>query len=504
MGGKSCVHLALGATHVRVLFFIVLVLSGTVESAATFESPPELNAADLLPDYLLMGDGYAVDEVVLNDGQRNRYIVRSSLGDVNAEGRDDLVRVIQEIRATNYLREHSIRAGATVGFNQGVKQVAAAPYNKVKQVVFNPLYAIEAVPGEIIDYASKAASVSDLIKYGPRVFVRRSLGIDGARKDLARRLNVSSRTDSEALQEEIRRVGWGVWLGGIAPDVGEGLFDLEFDLSTEVGNLGHGNLGRAVAALRREVLPRSARRILKKMDVPKKVIKTFLAHPHFDGQLREDLATALSALPDTEDRTAFVSWAMGAQDKIEALEIVGLAQVMALHNAEVEPVLWIRSEGEVLLFGTPSVIVVPCVHDYLIYSESVGGQIAKARTMVDKAAPGQSVAFWTLGEYSPRLQEALASEGYMFRMDVDSDYPVFERPHKGMKRLERRFEQKVEEPIEDAMRESFYPDTRPRLFLELPGPEPLEGDTAPVLLSEVTELPPPGRSEQESKDVENE
>jgi hypothetical protein len=171
---------------------------GDPSSTIPFETPPVLHAPNLLPDYLLAGEVFTVEAEVRKDGEANHYIIQSPLGDVNARGRHDLEQAIQELRAIALLRDTSKRTGAIVGFNQGMKKFAAAPYNKANRVVFNPLYAIEAVPREIISYAGNAATVGDVVKYGPRVFIRRSLGIDGAREALARRLGVDEETDHTA------------------------------------------------------------------------------------------------------------------------------------------------------------------------------------------------------------------------------------------------------------------------------------------------------------------
>ena len=341
-----------------------------IAAAGGYESPPVLNVVDLLPDYLQSGPEFSVDEAVQNDGETNHYVIRSPLGDVEVAGRDALEEAIQELRAIAYLREHRMRAGAAVGFNQGVKKVVSAPYHKVKRVVFNPLYAVEAVPSEIADYAGRIATVGDLFKYGPRVFVRRSLGIDGARKQLARRLHVDDDTENAALQAEIRRIGWGVWLGGLAPEIGEGYIDLGYDLSTEVGNLGEGNLGRAVSALRREVFPRAARHMLRGMDVSKEVTRAFVEHPHYSGRMREAIATALVTMEETAGREAYVAWAMTVEDGVEARRAVRLAQVMALHHAGTEPIARIQHEDAVLLFAMSSGAVAPFIQDYLIWSEA--------------------------------------------------------------------------------------------------------------------------------------
>ena len=448
-----------------------------VPDSGAYEKPPLLNASELLPAYLLSGDVFAVDEVVRNDGETNHYTVRSPFGDVTAAGRDEVERVIQELRAIEYLRAHRKRTGAVMGFNQGAKKVAMAPYRSVKRVAFDPLYAIEAVPTEIADYASKIATVSDLVKYGPRVFIRRSLGIDGARDDLADRLHVDDQTENDVLRREINRVGWGVWMGGLAPDIGEAYIDLSLDLSTEVGNAGEGNLGRSVAVLRREVVPRTARRMLRKMDVPKAQIQAFRAHPHFSGRMRERLAEALVTMEETEGRTTYVDWAMAVESGAEARQAVRLAQVMAVHHDREEPVSRIQSLNDVLVFETANEkFVAPHLHDYLIWSESAADRIELAETLRAETAPSATMEVWSTGEFSPRMRAELTARGHGVRTDVDADYPPFARPRKGLKRYEQRYQQQVAAPL----REQLRPDRPQRLVLEPLGPDNPDSGALPA------------------------
>lgn len=437
---------------------------------SAYEIPGTLRAEELLPAYLLSGELFTVDPEVLNDGETNYYVVHSPLGDGRAAGREELEQTIQEVRALDLLRESSKRSGALVGFNQGVKSLAVSPYRNVKRVAFSPLYAIEAVPTEIADYAGKIATVSDLVKYGPRVFIRRSLGIDGARNDLARRLRVDNDTDNEALRKEINRVGWGVWAGGVVPEIGDGYADLTIDLSTEVGDLGDGNLGRAVDAIRREAFPRSARRLLKKMDVPRDLSKSFRENAHYKGRMRESMASALLAMPETEGRSEYIAWADGVKHPGEARHAVRLAQVMAVSNASEEPITRIRRRGAVLAFETKKGdVVVPVLFDHLIWSEPASRLLDTAEGLKEEIAPGKAMAIWSAGEVSPKFREALAARGCALRTNVDQAYSAFERPRKGLGVLEQRYERRVEEPVKDEVM-GRLPERDRRLELAPLGP----------------------------------
>jgi hypothetical protein len=458
---------------VVALLVMVLAASGPADEASSrvagggFEEPGTLSAAELLPPHILSGPEFVVDDAVGHDGEMNHYTVRSPLGDVTAAGRDKLEESIQELRALALLRATPKRTGAIVGFNQGLKKVAVAPYHTVKRVAFDPLYAIEAVPGEISEYAGRLASVGDLFKYGPRVFIRRSLGIDGARKALARRLHVDVHTDHDALRAELRRVGWGVWIGGLAPNLGEAYIDLELDLSTEVGSMGESNLGRAVKALRREVFPKAARRMLRRMDVPKDVTRTFRNHPHYSGSMREDLAVALHTMKHTNGRTDYVVWANDADSDHTARQVVRFAQVAALHHAATSAVVEFHGSGELLLIELDGErVVLPATHDHQIWNRAAAERIEAARGLADEIRPGLAIEMWSTGSVSPRLEEEFAALDVTVRSEVDRAYGPFSPPKRGLARMEQRYEHRFEEPIRNRVRNRLVKGREQRLVLK--------------------------------------
>lgn len=60
--------------------------------------PLTLKAADLLPGTMLSGDGYRVNDKVVNDGFQNTYTLKTDYGDYSVIGNAALAARIQEIR----------------------------------------------------------------------------------------------------------------------------------------------------------------------------------------------------------------------------------------------------------------------------------------------------------------------------------------------------------------------------------------------------------------------
>ena len=77
------------------------------------------------------------------------------------------------------------------------------------------------------------------------------------------------------------------------------------------------------------------------------------------------------------------------------------------------------------------------------------------------------------------MRDELAGRDIAVRMNVDEAYGAFQRPRKGLKRVEQRYERAVEEPMKDSLRAGL-PEGRQRLVLaplgaEVAGGAPMAG-----------------------------
>jgi hypothetical protein len=202
------------------------------------------------------------------------------------------------------------------------------------------------------------------------------------------------------------------------------------------------------------------------MDVPKATIQTFREHPHFSGRMRENVADALGVMKETEDRAAFVDWANAIDSEVEARKAVRLAQVMAIHHVNQDHIDLIMSDGGVIVFDSGGGTVVPLVYDYLIWSPAAADHLARAEALKVEHAPYSTMAVWSLGQVSPRLREVLDEREMAVRTEVGRDYGKFERPRKGLKKLEQRYDRRVEDPIKAKVGNRLASDKPKRLTLE--------------------------------------
>ena len=125
---KSIRSIALGVAFTAT----VCGWPGAAAIAATeyIEPPLELNAALILTDDLMVGPGFKMDPVAINDGFSNTYTLTTDVGQVQAVSDYQLRRQIQEVRALRALDEMS-RAGV---FGDAMKEGVIAPLRGAKSL----------------------------------------------------------------------------------------------------------------------------------------------------------------------------------------------------------------------------------------------------------------------------------------------------------------------------------------------------------------------------------
>jgi hypothetical protein len=120
---------------------------------------------------------------------------------------------------------------------------------------------------------------------------------------------------------------------------------------------------------------------------------------------------------------------------------------MALHDRDRAAITRLMHREGVLAFETAGgVFVVPLLQDYLLWTPESDARVRLAAQMHGDAA-GTAPEVWSLGDFSPRMREELAARGFDVQSDVDSGYGRFERPRKGLGRLEQRYERALEDPV---------------------------------------------------------
>ncbi|MCW1923619.1 hypothetical protein OKA05_13725 [Luteolibacter arcticus] len=219
-----------------------LVASLHAQAPATYETGVMLKASDFLPANLLRGPSYRVRDQVPTDGYMAHFTIDSDFGTFTAIGLPEAKRRITEAEAIRKLVETS--KGDL--FAEGLKRSVEQPIDAVKHIVKNPVEAAKQAPKTVGHFFVKVGSgigrgvtravdrVDDAAKSGHTDAgqaasaagrgignaAKSAAGFDKAKLDTAKQLGVDPYSDNERLQEEMDKVTWAFFAGGLPLRIG--------------------------------------------------------------------------------------------------------------------------------------------------------------------------------------------------------------------------------------------------------------------------------------------
>ncbi len=201
---------------------------------AAYELPPMFEASKVLPPEWLSGPHHRVRELAPSDGFLVNFTIDSDFGTFDCAGVREVKVRIYEIEAISRLVQFS-RGDL---FAQGVKRSVEAPIDAVKRIIEQPVASVEQVPHTVGHFFSQVgASVGSAVRgigndspkppageEEPHKGLVRSLagvaGFDKAKLTIARQLGVDPYSDNARLQEEMEKVTWALFAGGLPLDIG--------------------------------------------------------------------------------------------------------------------------------------------------------------------------------------------------------------------------------------------------------------------------------------------
>ena len=131
---------------VAVAFVVLATAAGPgLLAEKGYETPPMLEASDVLPETMQTGDHFKVKPQVQNDGVMNHYVVDSDYGQFQAYGDLALARLIKEIHAISQLDEVS----KTKVFAESALDSATGQVKTIVEVSQHPVGTVKGLPGGV-------------------------------------------------------------------------------------------------------------------------------------------------------------------------------------------------------------------------------------------------------------------------------------------------------------------------------------------------------------------
>ncbi len=381
------------------------------DEPAYLEPPVELNAALVVPDGMMVGKGYKIDAVALNDGYSNTYTLYTDVGEVKVVSDYQLRRQIQEIRALIILDEMS-RAGV---FGDAIKNGLLAPLRAGKALVTEPVETIKGAVkgvGRWMGNIGRAVKSSDPYQEGG---VSAAVGWAGTKRVFALELGVDPYTPWEPLQQSLTSVARAAFAGGVTLGVARGAVTDGTTIGTvvEVVSL-TGEMNAVLQDNPPEGLTRINREKLLAMGIPAKIADPFLKNYNYTPMEKCLLVESLRRLEGAQGRDLFIAEATAAPDREMARYMQQRAEMMANYHTKTTAADIVKIGNSILQINRKGVLVGIYPFDYLVWTENT----ARIAAAVAKNAQARKREIWLEGTASPASLAALTAGGWKVKERV--------------------------------------------------------------------------------------
>ncbi|MES2925065.1 MAG: hypothetical protein V4819_26155 [Verrucomicrobiota bacterium] len=303
-------------SHLALAALIAPALSQAPQPA--FETGVMLQASSLLPAEVLHGVSYRVRDHVPTDGYMAHFTIDSDFGTFTAVGVPQALQRIREVEAIRTLVETS----KSDLFAEGLKRSIEQPIDAVKHIVKNPVESVKQAPktvghffgnigsaiGRGVEKAKERSSSDEPeptageVGRGIGETAKNVAGFDKAKLETAKQLKVDPYSDNARLQEEMDKVTWAFFAGGLPLRVGAAAASagLAVAATKMVG------IPEDTYALTRSELEFRDGRALAAMGITDEDIRNFQLNPALSTTRRHLIVTSLEAMPKTKGRGLLV------------------------------------------------------------------------------------------------------------------------------------------------------------------------------------------------------
>lgn len=315
---------------------ITLVPCAWAQAPAAYETSVSLEASALLPADQLRGPSHRVRDLVVTDGYMAHFEIDTDFGTFEAVGVPQVRARIAEADAIRKLVETS--KGDL--FAEGLKRSINQPIDAVKNIVKDPVTSIKRAPKTVGHFFSK---VGDSVERGVSKIkangeagenpsagdignaAKNAAGFDKAKLDTAKQLGVDPYSDNARLQQEMDKVTWAFFAGGLPLRIGAAVASA----GVAVAATNMVGIPDETYALTQAELALRDRQSLTAMGVMEADINAFQIQPNLSTTRRHRIVQSLEALPGAAGRGRIILLANSCETSEQADFLVAALSMLA-------------------------------------------------------------------------------------------------------------------------------------------------------------------------------
>lgn len=419
--------------NLTALVLLASSLSAPAQEARMASPVPDergivINAADMLPPALLQGPAFRVRNQVVTDGFMAHFEIDTDFGTFSAIGVPAVKSRIAEAEAIKVL----VATSKSDLFAEGLKRSVTQPIDAVKNIIDDPVESVKKAPKTVGHFLGKigssiergASKVSDKVSgEGPRPdagqvgrgigeAAKNAAGFDKAKLDTAKQLGVDPYSDNTRLQQEMDKVTWAFFAGGLPLRIGAAVASAGISL-TATNMVG---VPEDTYALTQSELALRDKQALTAMGVSEELITGFQISDILSTTRRHRIVTALGKVKAGKGASDIVELANQCTTPEQADFLV--SSIELLTNGKGVPVasfdsLQVLGRLPCALSAKGDLFVAVPV-DYVTWTP----EVAAFATRDDIAAPSKTLIH--TGLFSDKAEAGISASGWK---SVALDYP---------------------------------------------------------------------------------
>ncbi|MCB2186426.1 MAG: hypothetical protein KQJ78_08420 [Deltaproteobacteria bacterium] len=374
--------------------------------SAEFENPPVLQASQILPASVVKGPYHTVNEKVTNDGFLNYYQVRSKWRNYQVVSNPALKILVAEFPAIAAMEK--VDAGDT--FAKSVGDSGEKMVKGVKNLFKDPKGTMEGAGeglGRLFDRGEEMQRSQPSQYEDSRG--KQISGFSNSKRRIAAKFGVDVYSSNPVLQEQLERLAWADYGGGIglaaATSVVPGMAGLTITVSGSTRLLNDVIDTTPPAELRI-----ANRQHLLQMGVDPDTTELFINNSVFTPRQQTGVVAALENLSGVADRPLLIKVGNTAHTPLMAGLMAQASLLQTGYHQNVTPLKDFAPVARVYYATSKKgALVVNLPLDYVIWSARLAGLV---QGLEEKMGPQAPKEFWITGRFSPRAAKELESRGW--------------------------------------------------------------------------------------------
>ena len=396
-----------------VVFLLLGILPQHV--LAEFEKPGTLKAQSFLGPELQKGKNFTVDNLVKNDGMFNHYSVTSPVGTFEASSTSSLKMLLREIDAIVAMKK--VETDDTVV--ESLKQSGKNTVTGVKNLFTAPKETLEGAAsgvGSLFNRAKETIGKREATGAEDSK-AQQLIGFSKSKGEIASQYHVNVYSRNKILQEELDRLGWADYFGGLGMGAATSVIPGVGGIALTASGTAR-LLNEAINTTPASELWVQNKTKLTAMGMNVDTVELFLNNSVFSPALTTVMTAALESMKKVDNRELLIKVALQASTPEMARVITEIAAMSAgyyKHRGQIIKLVPMARIARGEKNDGSAVIFLPV--DYLIWSKKVGDTFLSLMEEVKKSG-SKKVEIWVLGNVSAVARREMEKMGWGINIDA--------------------------------------------------------------------------------------